>query len=154
MTKEEKTLSDAMSYVKVTELPAEHKASNMKVWTRAIVKVRKFNNTANYAIAVNTGSGSPRIVKDFGDVVAIAKVENIYPYEYLSEEYIPNLRNKKEIIAYLESNGYEKEKIAALLDAKTPEGVTKSDEDKANDRQTVKSYIEDIAFKNFLSLQK
>ncbi len=150
MTQEEKTLADALSYAKVVELPAEYKATSMKIWARAIVKVKKYNGRCNYALAINDGSGSPRVVKDFGEMVGIKTFEGIYPYEYVTDEKMPSLRNKKDIIAFLAMYGYEEEKIATLLGNTDAEGNAKTDEQKAEDKAIVKGYIEQIALKEIL----
>lgn len=146
----EKTLAEAMSYAKVPKLPEEYKTTGMKIWARAIVKVKKYNGRSNYALAVNDGSGSPRVVKDFGEMVGIKTFEAIYPYEYVTDEKMPSLRNKKDIIAFLGVYGYNEDDIAALLANTDAEGNAKSDEQKTSDKALVKSYIEKIALKEIL----
>lgn len=150
MTYEEKTLAEAMSYAKVPKLPEEYKATGMKIWARAIVKVKKYNGRSNYALAVNDGSGSPRVVKDFGEMVGIKTFEAIYPYEYVTDEKMPSLRNKKDIIAFLGVYGYNEGDITTLLSNTDAEGNAKTDEQKASDKALVKSYIEKIALKEIL----
>lgn len=150
MTYEEKTLAEAMSYAKVPKLPEEYKATGIKIWARAIVKVKKYNGRSNYALAVNDGSGSPRIVKDFGEMIGIKTFEAIYPYEYVTDEKMPSLRNKKDIIAFLGVYGYNEDDITALLANTDAEGNAKTDEQKSSDKALVKSYIEKIALKEIL----
>ena len=150
MTYKEKTLAEAMSYAKVPKLPEEYKATGMKIWVRAIVKVKKYNGRSNYALAVNDGSGSPRVVKDFGEMVGIKTFEAIYPYEYVTDEKMPSLRNKKDIIAFLSVYGYNEDDITALLANADAEGNAKTDEQKTSDKALVKSYIEKIALNEIL----
>ena len=143
-------MAEAISYAKVPKLPEEYKATGLKIWARAIVRVKKYNGRSNYALAVNDGSGSPRVVKDFGEMVGIKTFEAIYPYEYVTDEKMPSLRNKKDIIAFLGVYGYNEDDITALLSNTDAEGNAKTDEQKASDKATVKRYIEQIALKEIL----
>lgn len=142
MTQEEKTLSEAMSYARVSKMPSEYKPGSQKIWTRAIVKVKKINNKLSYALAMNDGCNKPRIVKDFGDTGAIKAIEAIYPYEFAPSDIVPSLRNKKDIEQFLVRIGCNAQNVQYLLSNDDADGNPKSEEQKESDKQKVKSIIE------------
>ena len=154
MTQEEKTLSEALSFARIGKLPEEYKVGSTKIWTRAVVKVKKLNGRTNYALAMNDGNGSPRIVRDFGDMVAIKSVVAIYPYEFAPSDITPNLRNKKEIEQFLVFIGHPEEKVKQLLSNEDKDGNPKTDEQKAEDKSAVKRMVEQYVVKKAVSIAK
>ena len=145
----EESLTEALAYAKLTKLPNEWEDRG-GVWTKAVVLVTKTNTKKNYAIAVNYGDNKPSIVKDFGDVCMIAKVEHIYPYYYLDDSYNPDLRNKNDIINYLSCNGFDENYIKGLLSNKKLDGQDKTDEEKKSDKGKVKGFVVQTAINNQL----
>lgn len=138
------SLSDALSIARVPELPEELK-NNENNWIKAIVLVRKCNLNVNYALAINDGYGNPVITNDFGSPAKIVRVEKIYPYYFLTSGNIPDLRSKVEIIRYLSNYGYSEEEITQLLSTKNSDGKDKTDEEKKNDREQVKKFVNRVA---------
>lgn len=141
------SLMEAMSDAHVKEIPAELK-DNKKIWVKAIVKVIKCNSKKNYALAINKGDGTPEIVKDYGDAARIVKVESIYPYYYLEDRYIPDLRNKQDIIAYLDNSRVDVEVIKKLLSTEMENGEKKSEEQRKADKEIVKKTVIKTAINN------
>lgn len=145
---EEFSLIEALSTAKLPQLPEEYVASDGKVWVLAIVLVTKCNTKRNYAIAINDGDGSPMVIRDFGSVAQIVKIEHIYPYHYMTNMSTPNLRNKQEIICYLSNAGYSEDDVKYLLSTKDINNVDKTNEQKEADRNTVKKWVMQVAIKN------
>lgn len=140
MTELEQTLSEALTFSRVPELP-EELSDKVESWTRAIALVKKINNRTNYAIAHNDGNGRPIIVKDFGPACAIKEVMHIYPYSFVTKQYQPNLKSKDDILDYLVTHGEDESAIQALLSKKTKNGRAKSDAKIAEDNAIIKSLV-------------
>lgn len=141
---EQISLTEALSEARIPVLPNEWTNKSIH-WVMAIVKVRKNNMKVNYAIAENDGEDKPIIVKDFGSSAKIVRVEKIYPYYFLTSGNIPDLRSKVEIIRYLSNYGYSEEEITQLLSTKNSDGKDKTDEEKKNDREQVKKFVNRVA---------
>ena len=62
MTELELTLSEALSFAKVAEMPAELEEGRTD-WVKALVLVRKYNGRENYALAINEGGAMPSVVR-------------------------------------------------------------------------------------------
>lgn len=148
MTNEEKTLFEALSCAGLSALPKE---KTDDLWVKAIVKVTKCDNSKNYAIAMNTVSGKPDIIRDFGNTARIVKVEEVYPYYVMPKSSIPDLRNKQDIITYLKTYGYEEEHLNTLLAKKKADGTDKTAEEIKADKETLKSYVLRTAFEQELA---
>lgn len=127
-TTEQSSLTDALNECQVTELPSEL-SEDSDIWLVAIVKVRKCNGKANYAKAVNDGYGNPKIVKDFGTMAAIVRIDKIYPVEYLRKSAIPKIRDAKQFVTYLSMHGEDKERIAAMLPEETKGNIVEANEE-------------------------
>lgn len=140
MTELEQTLSDALTYARVPELP-EKLSEKHETWTKAIVLVKKVNNRTNYALAHNNGSGTPIVVKDFGASCAIREILEVYPYSFTTRQYQPDLRSKDDILLYLVNHGEKKEDIEALLSKKTRNNRAKSEAKIAEDNKTIKALV-------------
>lgn len=140
MTKEERSLMDALSAARVSELPPQNQKKEGSIWIRAIAKVRKSDGTANYALVENRGTGSPEVIRDFGNPAIIRKIEALHPYWFLDNNWLPDFEKDKSIIDYLKDR-MPKEDVVQLLSATNPDGTEKSEEDYDNDRRKVLSSI-------------
>lgn len=137
------TLTDALMEARIAELPEEFVPGedNGKTWVKAIVLVTKNNCSQNYAVAVNDGEGNPYVVKDFGSVASIVRVDKIYPFVYLAPHDIPDLRNKREIVAFLSQIGHPESETMQMLSRTHEDGTDKTKEEIDNDRAEVKRRI-------------
>lgn len=147
---EEESLMDALSYSRVTQLGKEW--GGRRPWVKAIVKVEKCDNSRNYALAENDGTGKPNITRDFGNCARIVKVLAIYPTYILKDTDTPNLKNKSEIVRYLSSGGYDADETTALLADTDSEGNPKTQEKLAEDQALVKSRVIALAVKTQVKL--
>lgn len=86
------TLIEALSYCSVKELPS--KLEGKEVWIKAIGLVSKADGGRSYVALVRGDNGKPRIVKDFGSLSTVVKVEEIYPYMYLSKDAVPTFEKE------------------------------------------------------------
>lgn len=152
---ESKTLVEALSAAHLSELPKPLPAtSHETVWLRAIALVTKCNSKRNYIVAHNDGKGGISVVHDFGSVAQIRKVDAIYPFEYLSEDYIPPMRNKRDIATVLSEAGYEEKGYLPLLSNNDEAGNPKSAEQKERDKARVREMIFAVAIKRQLRQQQ
>lgn len=101
MKETEETLIEGLKFAQIPELPEKWDEKN--VWVKALAKVRRCNNKVEFVVVKNNGSNKPSIIKSFGTVSAVHEFMEIYPFELLSPVYIPEFRNKAEIINYLVS---------------------------------------------------
>lgn len=108
--------AEVLSYAKCTELPAPLKEG--QIYVRAIAKVRKSNNCESYCIVTNNGTGKPRIKKNFGVMMPIVKVLEIYPLSVLDSGVLPDMRKKKELVAFLVQNGVRQTLAENLVNSK------------------------------------
>ena len=142
---EQISLTECLSLSRITELPKEW--DGKKTWLKAIVKVTKCDNSCNYALADNNGRNKPSIMRDFGNMARIVKVEGIYPTYYMSENQKPDLRNKTDIVTYLANAGYKKDNVEFLLGMAGKNGEDKTDEEKKADKETVKMWVNEVSIK-------
>lgn len=150
--REEITLTEALSEAHIKELNDEVPSGD-NTWVKAIVLVTKCDASRNFALAVNSGDGKPLIVKDFGSMAAIVRIDKIFPYIKLNSSNTPVLKNKRDIILFFKRNGYTEEEVAdieSLLSDKTSEGEDKDKERLENDRAIVKNKIINLEVKNCL----
>lgn len=117
----DETLVDALSFCGVKELPEELKGK--EVWIKAIALVTKRDGGQSYVAVERDSDGGKKIVRDFGSLSPVAKIEKLYPYMYLSENDVPKFAKdaKDEKIAWLEERDYKKEELEGL----TPKGLDK-----------------------------
>lgn len=87
------SLLKALSYCSLRELPELDNGED--VWIKALALVTK-NNGRDYFVAIEKDPKSllNRVKKDFGDTGAIVEYKGIYPYLYLSSEYMPKFHDK------------------------------------------------------------
>lgn len=87
------SLIDALSWASLRELPEKDNGEN--IWIRALALVSKRDGSKAYVALVKGKDGEDRIIRDFGSVSMIVKIEEIYAFEYLDSSYIPTFDSKK-----------------------------------------------------------
>lgn len=147
MTELEQSLSNALSYARVPELP-QSVDQQEGVWTKAIILVKKYNNRQNYAVAHNDGNGNPLIVADFGPSCGIKEIVGIYPYSFVTKAYTPNLKTKDDIVAYLVNHGENEAEIRQLISDKHPNNRAKAEARKKEDNEKIKSLVAKYSLKD------
>ena len=87
------SLIKALSYCSLRELPEVD--SGEDVWIKALALATKTDGR-DYFIAIEKDPNTlaNRVKKDFGDTGAIVKYKEVYPYLYLSSEYMPRFQDK------------------------------------------------------------
>lgn len=100
-SKSQESLIDALSFCSLRDLPEVEDGEN--VWIRAIAKVIKSNGQPYYVYVEKDANLNNKIVKDFGEIGAIVKVVEYYPFSYLKPAFMPKFKGnkKEERIAYL-----------------------------------------------------
>lgn len=147
MTEKDLSLSQALSYAKVDELPAKAEPG-ANDWLKAVVLVRKANNRENYAIASNDGMGNPQITTDFGAPMVIREVLSVHPYVFRTGINKPDFYSKDDVLEYLVQNGEDRNKMAALMSDTYANG-RKKPEGKANaDREKIKVLVDKHCLEN------
>lgn len=100
----EASLVDALAYCSLPRLPEKDNGDGY--WLKAIAKVVK-SNAIPYYVCVERDKETlePKISKDFGDCLAIMRIEEYYPYDYLKPQFLPVFETKKkeERVNYLAS---------------------------------------------------
>jgi hypothetical protein len=87
------SLIDALSWASLRELPERDNGEN--IWIRALALVSKRDGSKAYVALVKGKNGEDRIIRDFGSVSMIVKIEEIYAFEYLDSSYLPTFDSKK-----------------------------------------------------------
>jgi hypothetical protein len=87
------SLIDALSWASLRELPEKDNGEN--IWIRALALVSKRDGSKAYVALVKGKDGEDRIIRDFGSVSMIVKIEEIYAFEYLDSSYLPTFDSKK-----------------------------------------------------------
>lgn len=141
MKSEDISLVDALSYSAKISLPEEYDEKKGAIWVLAIIHVTKCNGKSSYAIAKNNGYGIPEIIKDFGAIAKVQKVNHIYPYFYLNNTNLPDLRNHADIVNYLSYKGYDSDEVKLLLGTVKEDGTPKTKDEKEKDKQKLKKVI-------------
>lgn len=102
-------LVDALQYASVRELPEEWDGE--REWIKALALVIKRNGSRAYVALAKGKSGEDKIVKDFGEISAVAKVEKIHPYLYVEQSTMPQFKTntKKERLDWLYINDPDNE---------------------------------------------
>lgn len=100
-----KSLISCLAALDLRDLPKEWDKED--VWILAVGLVSKIDGTFSYAALRKDEDGNARVVKDFGNICAIRKVEKVYPYKFLDASFMPTFktRAKDERIAWLERMG-------------------------------------------------
>lgn len=102
-------LVDALQYASVRELPAEWDGE--KEWLKALALVIKRNGSKAYVALAKDKKGENKIVKDFGEISAVARFEKFYPYLYVEQSAVPQFKTntKKERLDWLYINDPDNE---------------------------------------------
>lgn len=146
------TMVSALNECGLGELPT--KLGRSDVWAKAILKVTKSDGSRNYCIAENTQDTFPKIIKDYGNMAAITKIEAIYPVLLLDKTNMPDLRSQKDCINYLSVHGVDKDMVAKLLNTKDVNGEPKSEEETSKGKKAVKDMIIKNAIMDVLNRHK
>ena len=101
----EKSLISCLAALDLRDLPKEWDKEN--IWILAVGLISKIDGTFSYAALKKDEDGNARVVKDFGNICAIRKIEKVYPYKFLDASFMPmfKTRAKDERIAWLERMG-------------------------------------------------
>ena len=102
-------LIDALQYASVRELPNE--AEEGREWLKALALVSKKNGSKAYVALAKGKMGEDKIVKDFGEISAVAVIEKVYPYLYAEGFAVPQFKTntKKERLDWLYINDPDNE---------------------------------------------
>lgn len=93
--KTESSLLDALAYCSLPRLPEVDNGED--VWIKALAKVVKSNGIEYYVyVERDINTLEPRIVRDFGDVLSIAKVVEYYPFSFLKTKFMPTFKDDSE----------------------------------------------------------
>lgn len=141
MTPQEETLQYALQDFGLRALPKEWKPNSNIIMIDGIAEVLKVGNIREY-VKVSYDGHKVSINRDYGQCLAIVKIEKIYAVNTVDKSILPDLRSDKQIIQYLCKSVYNVSDIEKLLskEGKTPEQI------KA-DREVIKGYINDLALK-------
>ena len=109
----EKSLISCLAALDLRDLPKEWDKEN--IWILAVGLISKIDGTFSYAALKKDENGDARVVKDFGNICAIRKIEKLYPYKYLDASFMPffKTRSKDERISWLELMG-EKDNFSEM----------------------------------------
>lgn len=91
--KEEKSLISAMAYCSLRERPQADDGEN--IWIEALAKVKKADGTTSYVYVSKDKNGNNVIKKDFGSISIIRVIETYYPFNFLSDKYLPTFKGAK-----------------------------------------------------------
>lgn len=141
----------ALNYAKLSELPAEYKKNNSKIWIKAIVRVLKNNGRYSYCLAENHYDDI-RIIKDFGASYGIVSIDAIYPIKYLDSAQMPDLRKQSDCVFYLVKHGEDENSMKQLLAKEKEDGTPKTKEELADDKQKIKNMILKYASEDAMSV--
>ena len=145
MTKTEESLFDCLAFCKLSQLP--EKEDGKSVWVNAIAKTRKNDGCYYYCYVERDKDGKPKIMRDFGAVRTIVKMEEFYPIVYLDSSYVKKFKKDDEgtasLIEYLK---YEGVKIDF-------ENATRKDLDKENIKVAIQKQLADEKKKSKLIIK-
>lgn len=86
MNIKEDSLTKALSFVGIPELPKAYREDSGVIWLEALVLVRKMNTTQSYCVAERSSEGKISYKKDFGTMSPILGLVSIHPYKILDKE--------------------------------------------------------------------
>lgn len=107
--KTRESLLKALSYYSLRELPPEDTGED--VWIKALALATKYDGN-DYFVGIEKDplTLANRVKKDFGPTSAIVRIKSIYPYLYLSAEYMPRSgMNKDAKVEYLTKFGIKED---------------------------------------------
>ena len=95
MTKDitRESLISALSHCSLRELPPKDNGEN--IWIKALALVSKRDGSKAYVALMKGKNGEDRLIKDFGTVSQVVKIEEVYAYSYLDSSYLPQFDSKK-----------------------------------------------------------
>lgn len=145
MTKTEESLFDCLAFCKLSQLP--EKEDGKSVWVNAIAKTRKNDGCYYYCYVERDKDGKPKIMRDFGAVRTIVKMEEFYPIVYLDSSYVKKFKKDEEgtalLVEYLKS-------IGVKIDF---ENATRKDLDKENIKIAIQKQLADEKKKSKLIIK-
>ena len=145
LTETEKSLFDCLAFCKLSQLP--EKEDGKSVWLNAIAKTRKNDGCHYYAYVERGKDGKPKIMRDFGAVRTIVKMEEFYPILYLDSSYVKKFKKDDEgtalLVEYLKSVGVK-------IDF---ENATRKDLDKENIKIAIQKQLADEKKKSKLIIK-
>lgn len=98
----EESLRKALLEAAVSSLPKQHKDGD-GFWVEAVVLVSKRNLDESYVIARRNGHGVLNIICDCGRTSPVMAVKNVYPYMYLEDHGLFDIKSEKERIKAAEA---------------------------------------------------
>lgn len=109
MKKIENSLVEALNWASLRELPPKDNGED--VYILSLAKVLKIDGSKSYVAMSKDEKGNNRIVKDFGSLAKIVKIEEVYPYLLLNSNYVPQFKSnkKEERIAWLSTYDVNKD---------------------------------------------
>ena len=145
LTETEKSLFDCLAFCKLSQLP--EKEDGKSVWVNAIAKTRKNDGCYYYCYVERDKDGKPKIMRDFGAVRTIVKMEEFYPIVYLDSSYVKKFKKDDEgtasLIEYLKS-------IGVKIDF---ENATRKDLDKESIKIAIQKQLSDEKKKSKLIIK-
>ena len=145
LSKTEQSMFDCLAFCKLSQLP--EKEDGKSVWLNAIAKTRKNDGCYYYCYVERDKDGKPKIMRDFGAVRAIVKMEEFYPIVYLDSSYVKKFKKDDEgtasLIEYLKS-------IGVKIDF---ENATRKDLDKENIKIAIQKQLADEKKKSKLIIK-
>ena len=145
MTKTEESMFDCLAFCKLSQLP--EKEDGKSVWLNAIAKTRKNDGCYYYCYVERDKDGKPKIMRDFGAVRTIVKIEEFYPIVYLDSSYVKKFKKDEEgtalLAEYLKSVGVK-------IDF---ENATRKDLDKENIKIAIQKQLADEKKKSKLIIK-
>ena len=145
MTKTEESMFDCLAFCKLSQLP--EKEDGKSVWLNAIAKTRKNDGCYYYCYVERDKDGKPKIMRDFGAVRTIVKMEEFYPILYLDSSYVKKFKKDEEgtalLVEYLKS-------IGVKIDF---ENATRKDLDKENIKIAIQKQLADEKKKSKLIIK-
>ena len=101
----EKSLINCLAALDLRDLPKEWDGED--VYILAVGLASKDDGTFSYVALKKDKDGKDKVVKDFGNICMLRKIEKVYPYHFLDASFVPffKTRSKDERIAWLERMG-------------------------------------------------
>ena len=87
------SLINALSWASLRELPQKDSGEN--IWIKALALVSKRDGSKAYVALMKGKNGEDRLIKDFGTVSQVVKIEEVYAYSYLDSSYLPQFDSRK-----------------------------------------------------------
>ena len=145
LSKTEQSMFDCLAFCKLSQLP--EKEDGKSVWVNAIAKTRKNDGCYYYCYVERGKDGKPKIMRDFGAVRTIVKMEEFYPILYLDSSYVKKFKKDEEgtalLVEYLKSEGVK-------IDF---ENANRKDLDKENIKIAIQRQLTDEKKKNKLIIK-